>query len=122
MAPRDIPHQVRDSVDVEIHYLLVFSPSGFLFSSRGRHTSCLSDWSSDVCSSDLVAMVSVVVATPQPMSSHRPLRSAEGISGTCRNRVSSKRARVIAVDRPPHARATVNASAEIGRAAWRERV
>src|SRR5205814_3384712 len=26
----------------------------FLFSSRRRHTRCLSDWSSDVCSSDLV--------------------------------------------------------------------
>src|SRR5471030_3408478 len=26
----------------------------FFFSSRRRHTSCLSDWSSDVCSSDLV--------------------------------------------------------------------
>src|SRR5262245_63795512 len=25
----------------------------FFFSSRSRHTSCLSDWSSDVCSSDL---------------------------------------------------------------------
>src|SRR5262245_63593964 len=30
----------------------------FFFSSRRRHTRCLSDWSSDVCSSDLViAMV-----------------------------------------------------------------
>src|SRR5205814_9772853 len=28
---------------------------GFFFSSRRRHTRCLSDWSSDVCSSDLVA-------------------------------------------------------------------
>src|SRR5437899_8805897 len=27
----------------------------FFFSSRRRHTSCLSDWSSDVCSSDLKA-------------------------------------------------------------------
>src|SRR5215472_1394423 len=27
--------------------------SFFLFSSRRRHTRCLSDWSSDVCSSDL---------------------------------------------------------------------
>src|SRR5262245_62678250 len=27
----------------------------FFFSSRRRHTCCLSDWSSDVCSSDLVA-------------------------------------------------------------------
>src|SRR5436853_6396706 len=27
--------------------------AAFFFSGRGRHTSCLSDWSSDVCSSDL---------------------------------------------------------------------
>src|SRR5438045_8010803 len=29
--------------------------SSFFFSSRRRHTRCLSDWSSDVCSSDLGA-------------------------------------------------------------------
>src|SRR5947199_1235956 len=29
----------------------------FFFSSRRRHTRCLSDWSSDVCSSDLSASV-----------------------------------------------------------------
>jgi uncharacterized RmlC-like cupin family protein len=29
IAPRDIPHQLRNSGDVENHYLLVFSPSGF---------------------------------------------------------------------------------------------
>jgi len=29
MAPRDIPHQLRNSGNVENHYLLVFSPSGF---------------------------------------------------------------------------------------------
>src|SRR5205814_6752788 len=28
----------------------------FFFSSRRRHTRCLSDWSSDVCSSDLVSV------------------------------------------------------------------
>src|SRR5262245_65327158 len=28
----------------------------FFFSSRRRHTRCLSDWSSDVCSSDLVSL------------------------------------------------------------------
>src|SRR5262245_63092947 len=28
----------------------------FFFSSRRRHTRCLSDWSSDVCSSDLEAL------------------------------------------------------------------
>src|SRR6266705_2715133 len=31
----------------------VSSVAGFLFSSRGRHTSAYGDWSSDVCSSDL---------------------------------------------------------------------
>jgi mannose-6-phosphate isomerase-like protein (cupin superfamily) len=29
MAPRDVPHQLRNSGNVENHYLLVFSPSGF---------------------------------------------------------------------------------------------
>src|SRR5262245_62954539 len=31
----------------------------FFFSSRRRHTRCLSDWSSDVCSSDLHAAVAL---------------------------------------------------------------
>src|SRR5437899_12653947 len=31
----------------------------FFFSSRRRHTSCLSDWSSDVCSSDLVDRITL---------------------------------------------------------------
>src|SRR5207245_3831548 len=30
--------------------------SGFFFSSRRRHTCCYRDWSSDVCSSDLVPL------------------------------------------------------------------
>jgi quercetin dioxygenase-like cupin family protein len=29
MAPRDIPHELRNSGDTTNHYLLVFSPSGF---------------------------------------------------------------------------------------------
>ena len=29
LAPRDIPHQLRNSGNVENHYFLVFSPSGF---------------------------------------------------------------------------------------------
>jgi quercetin dioxygenase-like cupin family protein len=28
MAPRDIPHQIRNSGSVENHYILIFSPSG----------------------------------------------------------------------------------------------
>src|SRR5207245_5304034 len=31
----------------------------FFFSSRRRHTRCYRDWSSDVCSSDLVSLASV---------------------------------------------------------------
>src|SRR5205814_5930249 len=38
----------------------------FFFSSRRRHTRCLSDWSSDVCSSDLMSnSPSLTVITPQ---------------------------------------------------------
>jgi mannose-6-phosphate isomerase-like protein (cupin superfamily) len=29
MAPRDIPHQLRNPANVENHYLLILSPSGF---------------------------------------------------------------------------------------------
>ena len=29
MAPRDIPHQLRNPGSTENHYLIVFSPSGF---------------------------------------------------------------------------------------------
>jgi quercetin dioxygenase-like cupin family protein len=29
LAPRDIPHQLRNSGDTTNHFLLVFSPSGF---------------------------------------------------------------------------------------------
>src|SRR5437899_3956614 len=35
-------------------WLTESTSSVFFFSSRRRHTRCLSDWSSDVCSSDLV--------------------------------------------------------------------
>src|SRR5258705_1550425 len=41
----------------------------FFFSSRRRHTRCLSDWSSDVCSSDLV--------TERAKSSHEPASAKE---------------------------------------------
>src|SRR5205814_5217642 len=35
-------------------FFLLFVCVFFFFSSRRRHTRCLSDWSSDVCSSDLI--------------------------------------------------------------------
>src|ERR1039458_10548222 len=38
----------------------------FFFSSRRRHTRCLSDWSSDVCSSDLFSRISLFVDLGSP--------------------------------------------------------
>jgi hypothetical protein len=29
LAPREIPHRLRNSGNIENHYLIVFSPSGF---------------------------------------------------------------------------------------------
>src|SRR5258705_6981647 len=50
----------------DLNVLLFFF---FFFSSRRRHTRCLSDWSSDVCSSDLMliaSMRSIALASPTP--------------------------------------------------------
>src|SRR2546422_3441846 len=44
-----------------LYYLLVFF---FFFSSRRRHTRCSRDWSSDVCSSDLVRRLTDVCSLP----------------------------------------------------------
>src|ERR1035438_3084413 len=45
----------------EVYGLRVYIP--FVFSSRRWHTRCLSDWSSDVCSSDLYAVVATAGST-----------------------------------------------------------
>src|SRR5438045_8726304 len=39
------------------YVFILFLSCFFFFSSRRRHTRCLSDWSSDVCSSDLQNLV-----------------------------------------------------------------
>src|ERR1035438_10834707 len=44
-------------------YTLCMSFCFFFFSSRRRHTRCLSDWSSDVCSSDLYFRKADVIET-----------------------------------------------------------
>src|SRR6476659_10792094 len=53
------------------------------FSSRRRHTRCLSDWSSDVCASDLGAPV------PTPGGRRITVRSAK--SSTCAARSEERR-------------------------------
>src|SRR5262245_66482725 len=66
----------------------------FFFSSRRRHTRCLSDWSSDVCSSDLVRRSGVQLRLASRKRRHvealpceRELRSEERRVGKkCRSR------------------------------------
>src|SRR5437899_3059736 len=63
----------------------------FFFSSRRRHTRCLSDWSSDVCSSDLALSVSSCRASSAETDAgdrRQGLRqrSVARAAGTARNR------------------------------------
>src|ERR1019366_5689172 len=57
--------------ELEIIYLLTHLDhiQFFFFSSRRRHTRLVSDWSSDVCSSDLTG--------PSPVAQCHPHRSAD---------------------------------------------
>src|SRR5262245_64351447 len=48
----------------------------FFFSSRRRHTRCLSDWSSDVCSSDLYIDL-------LPATAEAPAAVAGGVDHVC---------------------------------------
>src|SRR5437899_10596507 len=58
----------------------------FFFSSRRRHTRCLSDWSSDVCSSDLIGSL------PPPLAA---FFTAAAFSGAIKeNRTRSEERRV----------------------------
>src|SRR5256884_8845547 len=52
--------------------------SGFFFSSRRRHTRCSRDWSSDVCSSDLL---SVAAETGRNIVSDNLEDAADGVVG-----------------------------------------
>src|SRR5947207_12077840 len=58
----------------------------FFFSSRRRHTRSLCDWSSDVCSSDLV-----IITLLRPMRSDRcPATGAAAKPAVCRDRKSTR--------------------------------
>src|SRR5205814_4220277 len=91
-------------------YTLLQSPNcrnaSFFFSSRRRHTRCLSDWSSDVCSSDLSAtglnIIGLSVGAQRPLFNWTAAASAllQNIAGcwirnceigraSCRERVLS---------------------------------
>src|SRR5262245_62521566 len=92
-------------------YLVCFF---FFFSSRRRHTRCLSDWSSDVCSSDLPRPPGG--AAPRRPGARRRLHRGRGGADP---RVSVQRQLLPVRPGPPHRPAL---SREIGRASCRERV
>src|SRR5262245_63294262 len=96
-------------------YLLFLCDFFFFFSSRRRHTRCLSDWSSDVCSSDLFA--AVTITSLSMLFSTIPFKSS---------RPSCGRAEHDPVDSRPESRRSLHPlevplDSEIGRASCRER-
>src|SRR5262245_63693358 len=56
----------------------------FFFSSRRRHTRCLSDWSSDVCSSDLLTADHRVVLAGQDRLAGSALKMNRGVENLMR--------------------------------------
>src|SRR5947209_12065067 len=54
-------------------YLLLFFLFFFFFSSRRRHTRYWRDWSSDVCSSDLLAGVDIQSSLTTPANATGPV-------------------------------------------------
>src|SRR5205814_5197421 len=64
----------------------------FFFSSRRRHTRCLSDWSSDVCSSDLIEKPAALACPPQVINKSRFATNA-----LCNSKAGMLRAEPLAV-------------------------
>src|SRR5262245_65218438 len=87
----------------------------FFFSSRRRHTRCLSDWSSDVCSSDLD--IEGDAGSIAERGQFRNIRAAA-------RRAAARRGRRPQRDLPPRdpGHAAGEVGDEIGRASCRERV
>src|SRR5207245_3507868 len=94
----------------------------FFFSSRRRHTRCYRDWSSDVCSSDLAALVVLILYGLLPIlrTTIAGLRSIDPAiveAGTAMG--MTPRELLTQVELPL---ALPSIVAEIGRASCRERV
>src|SRR5262245_59606991 len=88
----------------------------FFFSSRRRHTSCLSDWSSDVCSSDLTRRAKTARSGTSLLTS---------IRAGCTSRPSKRRPRSrshttsCGAPCPTYLRAGTSPCSKIGRASCR---
>src|SRR5258706_12011464 len=91
----------------------------FFFSSRRRHTRLVSDWSSDVCSSDLEERLSDCA---QVSSTPMKQQSKSSKIKICWARVSPSFARLLIYDLALSTRHYYDNCREIGRASCRERV
>src|SRR5205814_7998959 len=91
----------------------------FFFSSRRRHTRCLSDWSSDVCSSDLLDEIAVSRSAAEEIEAEQREEMTVG-----RIAVGVARGEMRDMDLHPGAGPAdaVDFLHEIGRASCRERV
>src|SRR5205814_7713845 len=92
----------------------VIAEYDLFFSSRRRHTRCLSDWSSDVCSSDLKAGTPATKSTPAT----KPAVAAAATKAT----PTTKPAVVAPATKSTSATKPAVTTTEIGRASGRERV
>src|SRR5687768_18249722 len=93
--------------------MCVLFDSVFFFSSRRRHTRCSRDWSSDVCSSDLVASGSAEQRFPGPASQVARQMGIEGAPALDLPMASAGSLFGLAI---------AAGMSEIGRASCRERV
>src|SRR5262249_58820921 len=80
----------------------------FFFESRGGHTSLVSDWSSDVCSSDLFLVFEIAYELLRPASRDRFVDAEVG-------KVAARRAQQLVRD-PPWPRSEERRVGEEGRA------
>src|SRR5436853_4509073 len=95
--------------------LLYFLCLFFFFSSRRRHTRCLSDWSSDVCSSDLTYFQGFLVEISARKEAEAARAEAERRYRTMVEALPA----VTYIDEPTEGD---DINAKIGRASCRERV
>src|SRR5262245_64340896 len=97
--------------------------SCFFFSSRRRHTSCLSDWSSDVCSYDLLLDAANGSQETGPLNDHVAVGQDRrvGLIQIQPVRGLVVREGPIALEREGPILVRVVESGEIGRASCRER-
>src|SRR5258705_8264949 len=88
----------------------------FFFSSRRRHTRCLSDWSSDVCSSDLADVVYALRMQLERLV-HALVLHPQGVDDVGRSQVVQPLAHLAAQGLD-----VARDERQIGRASCRERV